>query len=354
METLENLYDKPPILSNFVPRKYNIEHKKILLLGAKKSGITSIIVDFLSNLDKKDYLYIDLHDTRIKSYDFSKLNDFVKKKSINYLIVENFTNDFVLPKVNNIILSSHEANLDIKGFAKLHVNGLDFEEFIGFMQKNFNIEHIFKLYANSGILPKSTQLNEYENKMYLQEVLDLSLNDEIALNLFYMLAKKQAETYSLFQAYSELKLFMKVSKDKLYKKAQELENLGLISFVQKFSSSKSPKKVYLNNFAFKNAISYEKDFVKRFENMVFCQLKEKEIYYTEQINFYLPTKNQAILSIPFLPIEFIFRRIDKLTPTLKKLNIKSLQIITMGNEGKGREGDMEYEILPFWQWALVL
>ncbi len=354
MEILETLHDKPPILSNFIPRKYKITHDKTFLLGAKKSGITSIILDFLSNLDKKSYLYIDLHDIRIKNYNFSKLHEFVKKSSIKYLIVENFTHEFDLPNVKNIILSSHDQTLSIHGFFKMGIYGLDFEEFIAFTQRNYNVEHIFKLYANLGVLPKSIYLNEYENKIYLQEVLKLSLSDEIAQNLFYILAKNQANAYSLFSAYNELKPLMKLSKDKLYKMALKLENLGFVSLVEKFNSPKSPKKIYLNNFAYKNAITHEKDFNKRFENMVFCELKNQQIYYTDKLHFYLPKKHQAILVIPFLPPELIKRRFKKILSSLKDLQITSLKVITLGNEGHDKQDGILCEIVPFWEWALLL
>ncbi len=354
MEILETLHDKPPMLPNFIPRKYKIGNSNTLITGLSRCGMTSIILDFLSTLDKKEYLYIDLNDQRLKYYNFGKLDEFIQKKSIKYLVVENITNNFKLPSVKNIILSSHVVNLKINGFKNLYINGLDFEEFIGFSQRNFNIEHIFKAFANSGSLPKSANLNEHENKMFLQESLRLCLNDEATLNLFCILAKNQANPYSMYQAYNELKLTTKISKDKLYDKAKELENIGLISFVEKFNSPKSPKKIYLNNFAYKNAITYEKDFIKRLENMVFCEFKYKKIYYTNELHFYLPELNQAILVIPFLLPDFIKRRFKKLLKILEKLHVKTLKVITLGNEGKDKQNNIECEILPFWEWALLL
>lgn len=354
MELLENLYEKPPHFTIFRGRRYRISAEKTLILGMRKSGITSIIADFLLSLKPNSYLYINLKDIKVDVTSLKKLDEFIKKQSINHLVIENYTKDFPLPKVKNIILSSNDLSLHVNGFTPLHVKPLNFEEFIGFSQRHFNTEHLFNLFANSGRLPGSASLNGFENKLYMQECISLSLKDEISQKLFCLLAQKQAVPYSFFKAYNELKPLMKISKDKLYKQAFSLENEGLINYVQKFDFPKSPKKIYLTNFAYKNAVTYEKDFVKRFENMVFCELDEKEIYYTDDIHFYLPQKNQAILSLPFLPPELIIRRFHKLMPLLKSLHVTSLHVVTLGNEGSDKKEGIECEILPFWEWALVL
>ncbi|PID48169.1 MAG: hypothetical protein CR967_01395 [Proteobacteria bacterium] len=354
MELLEYLYEKPPSQSYFHPRNYQIKSSKTLILGMPKCGITSIIIDFLSSLDEKNYLYLDLDDMRLGEIQIQKLNKFIKIKDISYLVIENYNKDFPLPKVKNIILSSHNLTLHLKDFHTLHVKGLYFEEFIAYQQRNFNTQHIFSLYSNSGTYPKSAMLSKYENKTYMQEAIKLSLPDPISQNLFLTLATNQAIPYSLFKAYNELKPKIKISKDKLYQKAKELEEMGLINFVEKFNSPRSPKKIYLNNFSLKNAITHKKDFVKRFENMIFCQLNEKEIFYTNQIHFYLPKKNQAIIAIPFLTLSLILGRFQKLLPTLKKLNIKDLYIITLNSTGKDQKEGIKCEILSFWDWALGL
>ncbi len=354
MEMLDYFYEKPPQFSNFVPRRYQITDKKTLIVGMKKSGITSIIADFLSTLDKKSYLYLNLEDVRVNKIELKNLNSFIKKKAISHLVIENFRENFKLPFVENIILTCNNVNFKLQGFSFLHVKPLSFEEFIGFGQRNFNTEYLFSLYANRGKLPKSANLTSFENKLYLQDNINLCLKEDVSKKLFYLLAKKQSTPYSLFQAYKELKPLMKISKDKLYLKAKELQESGFISFIQKYNSPKSAKKIYIYNFAYKNAITYKKDFIKRFENMVFSELNEEEIFYTDELHFYLPQKNQAILCIPFLPPEIIIRRFSKLIAKLKILHIKSLKVITLGNEGKTTKENIECEILPFWEWALVL
>ncbi len=114
------------------------------------------------------------------------------------------------------------------------------------------------------------------------------------------------------------------------------------------------KKFYFMDFALKNALTFKKDFLKRFENIVFSELikKEWQFFYTEHIDFYVPNENLAIICIPFLPAELIKRRFSKLKNELLSLHVKDLQVVTVGNEGGFVQNGINCEIIPFWQWAM--
>lgn len=353
MELLENLYEKPPLFSNFFGRRYHISHQKTILRGMHKSGTSSIIVDFLGTLEEGSFLYVNLSDARVDVNKLENLQSFISANSISYLIIENYTIGFPIPDVENIVLSSCEKNLSIEGFETLDVAPLCFEEFVGAGQRFFDTEHLFNLYANLGRLPHSYNLNKSENKRYLQDVAKLLCEDSLKFELFRHFAKNQSQTVSLHKAYQELKLHHKLSKDKLYKISHELENEHIISFISKLGFPKSAKKIYLTDFAFKNTLTYEKDFVKRFENMVFCELSG-EIFYTDEIHFYIPMRNLAILAIPFLPYELIIGRFKKLNQKLKSLNIEHLHVISLGASGEFEQNGIKCEVMPFWDWALSL
>lgn len=356
MELLEILYERKPIFSTFFGRRYHIKDKKTLLIGMKKCGITSIIADFLSTLEPKSYLYIDLDDTRVDLSKLQNLQEFVLMHQITHLVVENYASNLPLPQVENIILSSHKKSLKIDGFTYLYIKPLNFEEFIGFSQRQFNSEHLFNLYANSGRLPSLTNTNKYISRLSIQELLHSSLQDELKFSLFDFFAKNQSTPTSFHKAYTHLKTKMKLSKDKLYRCVDELIDASILHFIEKLNSAKSPKKVYLSDFIWKNALTFEKDFVKSFENMVFCELElyHKDIYYTDDLHFFIPSKQKAVICIAFLPSELIKIRFKKLIKTLKSLDIKSLEVVTLGNSGKIEQDDIKCEILPFWEWALML
>jgi len=352
MELLENLYDIKHKNNHYYDRKLSITSKKTLIHGVKKSGKTSLIIDYLSNFSQDEILYINLKDTRVdKKIVIKNLNNFIKSKPIKILVIENFENDFELPNVEEIVLTCKE---DIEGFETLTLYPLDFEEFISFDARHSNIEHIFQIYANTGSYPQIILNSSNSVHWSMQEMLRIMINDTTEFEIFKKFSEAQSSKVSLFQIYNQLKSTIKISKDSLYKKVKKLENEKMLFFVEKFGSPKSAKKLFLIDFALKNALTFKKEFLKRFENMVFLELMKKAniIYYSDNIDIYIPEKNYAVLCIPFLPQEMIKLKLQKIILHVKELGIKKIDIVTVGNEGKFWLKNTKCSIIPFWDWAL--
>ena len=357
MQLLENLYEKPPTATTYFGRKTQISAKNTLLLGPRRCGKTAIILDHLSQYDPAEYLYIDRADARVTdSLIFEQISTFLSTHPIRLLVVENYDSSFKIPVVSEVILSSDDHTLKVEHFSTLHVRPLDFEEYIAFDKRHFNVSHLFNLFANHGRLPACAMMEEFENRRYLQESLRLILPDTLSFTIFQFYAVHQSHILSLHQVYQGLKESVKISKDKLYMVSEMLQKKGLLYLVPKLDFPKAAKKVYLGDFAFKNALTFDKDFMRRFENIVHGELVKLEspLYYTENIEFYFPKKKLAILCIPFLPPELIIRRFTRLLPQFQSLHVKSVQVITVGNEGFHEKEGITCEILPFWDWALQL
>jgi predicted AAA+ superfamily ATPase len=354
MDILEILYDNPPKSRRFLPRKVMISDKKTILFGPRGGGKSSIIIDHLSKYLQKDILYIDFSDLRVKSDDIQNLQNFIDKNHIKLVVLEHYDSQCPLPNASEVILSSTKT-LHVEGFESTFVALLDFEEFAAFDKKHQNIEHTFNLFANIGAYP-SVMLGQEEAKYrHIQYMLKSFLPIRSSLDILGELAPFQSRPLSIFEIYKLMKTKISLSKDTIYKQIEMLESEFYIHFVPKFDKKRANKKFYFADFAVKNALSFEKDFLARFENIVFCELakKEQNIFYMDAIDFYLPSKNTAILCIPFLPPELIKRRFVKLQKELKELEITELQIITVGNEGKYKEDNITCEIMPFWVWAMM-
>lgn len=355
MEILETLYEKPPTLSRFQERKVQITSSNTLLLGPKSSGKTTLILDYLSRFDQKEYLYISAKDLRIKeelkSLDLSR---FYRQNGLKLLVIDDYSKDIALPKDCNLILSSWDTSLHVKGLKRLTLDYLDFEEFIAFSKGSVLPEHIFNLYTHHGRLPGAVNLQDWAWFDFLQNQLHQSLSCPNQLYLLKQMAFFQSKPLSLHQLYKDLKNKIKLSKDTLYESANFFQRHGFIHFLPKWQAPKTPKKLFLRDFALKNAITFEKDFLKSFENIIFCELTRSfdEIFYTDKLDFYIPSENLGIICIPFLPPELILRRFSKILDHLKSLQIKNLTILTLGNEGAGKKDEIECEIIPFWEWAL--
>lgn len=355
MDILETLYEKPPTLSRFQERKVHIEHPNTLLLGPSGAGKTTLILDYLKNFKQEQFLYIDGNDLRL-SEDIASLDlaSFYEKNGLELLVIDNYNSSITLPKECNLILSSSDSSLHVKGLETLHVDYLDFEEFIAFAKGSVSPQHVFNLYANHGRHPGAIHLQETQWLEYLQNQVSLSCGDTNTLYLFKKITLLQSKPLSLHRLYTELKEKIKISKDTLYASSSYFQKHGLIHYLPKWQAPKTPKKLYLNDFALKNALSFERDFIRRFENIVFCELAKNhnEIFYSQKLDFYLPQSQTGIICIPFLPPELILRRFGGMLEHLKNLNISNLTVLTLGNEGEGKRDGIECEIIPFWDWAL--
>lgn len=355
MQYLESLYEKPPLSHHFHDRKVRIEQPNTLLIGPKGAGKTSLMLDFLASRPPGSYLYLDYEDLRIpKERLKADLEAFAKTHALSLIAIDNYDPLLPLTLPTDVLLSSSDHALHVNAVEPLFVNALDFEEFIAFRKGAFSPEHLFNLYTNHGRQPSAASLPEGELARVLQAHVRLALQDPTSLTLFHFLATHQARALSLHQAYQQLKPRMKLSKDTLYLAATWFERHGLMHFVPKFNAPKTPKKIYLNDFALKHALTFERDFLRRFENIVFCELiaKRTPIFYTDKLDFYLPKTHEGIVCIPFLPAELILRRFQGMLPHLKALGITTLTVLSVGNEGAGEKEGVACEILPFWEWAL--
>jgi hypothetical protein len=203
-------------------------------------------------------------------------------------------------------------------------------------------------------MPGVVNLEEHTKERRLQEILRLYTKDETYEYILKILFLNIDEKKSLYQLFNTLKNQIKISKDKFYATVKTFENSGLVYFLPKYNQEKAIKKVYSYNHAFLNAISHAKKFKNEFTNMVFLQLESnfEKIYYLDNIDFFIPSENYVILSIPFFN-PLLKKGIEKkLNKVLKENEIKKIDIVTVGYSENFFINDIEVEVLPFFEWAV--
>jgi len=357
VQTLQSFYEMNFKNTLFFDRKISITHKKTILYGPRKSGKSHLIIDHLSHYEKGSYLYIDFSDDRVEPHLVAEnLAIFVQKNRIKLLIIEHFDFSFELPNVDEILLTTIFTCKTLKGYDSLILYPLDFEEFISFDKKHSNIEHLFNFYTNSGTFPQIVQNSEQSSQKQMQEMLHLILKDATTFLIYKRLCEMQGSKISLFQIYNHLKVFTKISKDKLYAITSDLIDQNLLFLVEKYNQPSASKKVYPIDFALKDALTFKKDFLKRFENMVFLELikRGKKVFYEEGIDFYLPDESLAILCVGFATTEAIEMKLQKLLPTFWALHVKRIEVVTLSSESAKDIEGFSFSIAPFWEWALQL
>ncbi len=356
MNILETLYEIKLKNSFFYDRKVRITDRKTLLLGPKKSGKTHLVVDYLQNFDSKEYLYIDFDDTRVNqnSIKTEDLKNFIAKNHIKLLVLENFDFSFSPPQTEEIIITNDNKNFTLDNFHKLHLYPLDFEEFIAFDKRHFNVEQLFSIFSKRGGIPEVVLHSERNFQGEFQKLSKELFESKNEFLIFKKFCELQGTKSSLFQIYNQLKTDMKISKDFLYNFAAKLDQRELLFFVEKYEQKKSAKKIYLFDFAIKSGLTFKKDFLKRFENMVFLELyrRDKDIYYTDRIDFLIPSRKVGIICSPFTPIETLKTKMFKMLKQIKALHVKRIEIITIGNEGEFEIENIQFKQISFWEWAL--
>ncbi len=353
MNLLEVLYATEFKKPTFYPRKFSITHKKTLILGPKKSGKSTIIFDYLSQCKKGTFLYIDFNDLRVTQVIIFGLPSFLKKNDIQLLVLENFDFSFKIPDCPEVIVTTHTAQT-LEGFTCQTLYPLDFEEFIAFEKRQIDVEIIFNDYADLGTYPAVVTSAKENFVKYFQDHIRLLCDSPLEFTILKNYALMQGVSVSSYALFNEIKLFHKVSKDKFYAITKKLQEENILFLVEKYGTPKADKKVFMIDFAMKSVLTFEKDFITRFANIIFLELmkNEIEVYFTDFLDFYIPKENKAIIPMPFLPPSMILSKLSRLEKDLIKYDIKKIEIITLEGEEETYHGSIPVEILPFWSWAL--
>ena len=354
MRSLEACYEISFSKVNFIERKTKITDSKTIISGASKTGKSYLIYDFLSTFKSKEYLYIDFSDLRNNISEISThLEKFIKMNEIIVLVIENFDFSFELPPCENIIISS-QIPIHVKGFKNLIISALDFEEYLLHDNKHQNITQSFNSFLKFGNLSEIINYDEHKKIHRLQEIIELQCKDVTQYEIFKILIENIDEKKSLFQLFNNLKNRIKISKDKFYETCKIYENNKSIYFLEKYNQEKSAKKIYCYNHSFLNAISHVKKFKNEFSNMVFLELihKYREIYYLDYIDFYVKSKNMAIIPIPFFNKLLMNNLLKKIIKNANEFDINEINIITISNNEKIQDSKLKINIIPFYEWAL--
>ncbi|XPV67664.1 MAG: ATP-binding protein [Halarcobacter sp.] len=354
MTSLEFCHELEFSKINFIERKVRITHPKTILYGPPKSGKSYLIYDYLSNFDAKDYLYIDLNDFRNDKQEIiNNLEEYTFRNKIKVIVLENFDFDFKIPFCESVIISTNKKQ-SFQGFKNIYLTPLDFEEFLLHENKNHIITQSFNYFFKYGNLPQTVKIIETQTLNNLQELLLNISKDSTSLEILKILLLNIDEKKSLNQLYLVLKNKIKISKDRFYEECKHLEESKIIFFIAKYNQEKNSKKIYAYNQALFSAITHEKRLKSELTNIILLELinKYKDIYYLDYIDFYIPSKKSAYVSIPFFNSNFMQNQVKKINKVIADLDIKELTIITISNNEEFVFENMKINVLPFYEWAL--
>ncbi len=356
MNRLEVLYADDVKKITFNVRKKRLDGDRIILKGPRHSGKTYLILDLLASRKKEEFLYIDFSDVRIDASIMQYLEAFMQKHPIKLLVLENLDFPVSLPMCSQIIITTNQKDFHLKGFEEVYLYPLDFEEFIAFEKRESSIDTTFSTYANIGTFPDMLYAEKIVFVKRFQQLLSSFYDTDAELEVLKNYAIRQGTLITPFLIFNIVKQKYKISKDRFYAYTQKLRNEEVVFMIEKYGQKSNQKKLYLIDFAIRGVLSFEKDFIKRFETMIFLELYKRgyEIFYTDIAEFYLPEQETAILSMPFTMHNLLQNKLNRAQEHFKTLGVRKVQVITMEAEEFFVQNGIEYEIMPFWNWALQL
>ncbi|MDE7316746.1 MAG: hypothetical protein K2N12_03320 [Helicobacter sp.] len=324
------------------------------LYGAPKVGKTMLAKRHSEHF--KNPFYLDCGDIRLQQHlaDIANsLPPFTIQKQCDLLILDHFSMPALFQAAIDKIHMHSTASIllvsksPLPNRAQYCLSGLDFEEYVSFAHSN-TAEHLFNLFLLDGTMPEICLLDESKKGERKREILALGDNTRILQGILPFMG----HTLTTHHLYTHLKKTQSISKDTMYRCIHDFELQKIVFFVPKLHHEKAPKKLYFWDFSLFSAISYQRNFVALFENMIFLELQKiGQPFYSNHLDFLLTTKdaNIGFIAAPFLSEDSILNRIEKAYNQHKDL--ARLYVITLATAFE-RKAPLPSFVLPFWEFAL--
>ena len=295
---------------------------------------------------------------------FREIKEFLAaNEQISSLFLDNFSSaDFEISSLQSFarglnlkrfIISTRDRELVLPGFERLELLPLSFEEFIAFDKRHNEINSMISAFLAQGGGAKNPFIAPAEILEFEQELLTANFSRTEILILKECLGFVHT-AFSANKIYTALKPRIKISKDAVYGTIAKLERENFIRFLSRAGEPARAKKLYFSHFNMREILTSKKDFSKKFANVLFCELLglSTPIFYTKELDFYLPTLKMGVLVIPFSDADIIFLKFRKILSALKRLGVTSLKVVSMANSGRLEIEGIRCDVLPFHEFAL--
>ena len=385
----------------------NSELKIVSITGIRRAGKSSILLILQQKLSKKGnkVAYINLEDSRIKD-DKNVLDNIIKWfGDSGYLLLDEITsvngwegwlarNHEMLKGKLNLIISSSRKNLvtpnkPLRGrMLAYELYPLSFKEFLEFKNIKLEkttagigrIERALEEYVIYGGFPEAVLLEGYTDKIrlinsYFKDIIGLDVSEVSKENISIVEAfGKYIIESSYFSASKCLNYFkslgFKIGKQSILDLEKYSQFSYLFYFIQIFSRSikdrtQYPRKAYLGDTGFMNAISGKKDMGRLYENVVLLNLKRK-LNQNQEINYWKNPEGvecdfivreglsikQAIQAVYDVSEKSKQREVKGIIACAKEFGLKGGLIITKDYEKEEKIGNKKIKYIPLWKWLL--
>lgn len=401
-------------------KNYLETNQIITITGARRAGKSYIMKQMIKELikngiDSSNILIVNFEDPRFIKLDVNILEkiyetymEFLNPKFTPFIFLdevqevegwEKWVGMMHELRKAKIVVSGSNAKLLSKELGTLltgrHIDlivfPLSFKEFLGFnnlnikdtldiISKRVEIMGLLRKYLEFGSFPevvlsipkKEILLNYFEdilNKDLIRKFRIRKHYDLKALAIFYF------SNISSLTTFSSTERFLKISADTIEKFSTYFEQVYLIFLLKRFSfrvkeQEKSPRKVYAIDIGFANAVGFRfiENYGKLIENIVFLELKRKQIFNPEIELYYW--KDEQHREVDFiikdgLKIKELIqvcwhinndktkdREIRSLLKAMRVFDMKEAIIISEDYETEENINGKKIKFLSLWKWLI--
>ena len=405
------------VLNRFIKMEISKEFVNAVI-GPRRAGKSFFMFNTIRKLGMRDddYLFVNFEDDEIKSMEREEITRCIQThieiygKQPRYLLFDEIQNlerwqSFIYSlsekKRYSIFITgssskllSREITTQLRGRSlNVVVFPFSFREFLsvnGFKFKRIyssydeaKIKNHLREYLRSGGFPQVVLKKTY-GKTFFREYLNVVLyrdlierykieNMDVARFLLYSAIQSFTTEFSIHKIFRQLKQKTEVSNKTVYTYSAYLEEVFFAFFLRKFyfsykKSLLSMPKIYINDTGLaSNLISFSSDTGKFMENLVFLELKKKELnnifeifywkdYQGREVDFVVKEglKVKQLIQVTYASgrDEIEKREIRSILKASKELGCKNLLIITWDFEGEEILERQKVRFVPLWKWLL--
>ena len=405
------------VLDRFIKMEISKEFVNAVI-GPRRAGKSFFMFNTIRKLGMRDddYLFVNFEDDEIKSMEREEITRCIQThieiygKQPRYLLFDEIQNmerwqSFIYSlsekKRYSIFITgssskllSREITTQLRGRSlNVVVFPFSFREFLsvkGFKFKRIyssydeaKIKNHLREYLRSGGFPQVVLKKTY-GKTFFREYLNVVLyrdlierykieNMDVARFLLYSAIQSFTTEFSIHKIFRQLKQKTEVSNKTVYTYSAYLEEVFFAFFLRKFyfsykKSLLSMPKIYINDTGLaSNLISFSSDTGKFMENLVFLELKKKELnnifeifywkdYQGREVDFVVKEglKVKQLIQVTYASgrDEIEKREIRSILKASKELGCKNLLVITWDFEGEEILERQKVRFVPLWKWLL--
>ncbi len=355
MHLLEYFRELSPQNALYRNRKLRLpEDISFLLAGARGTGKTALILDYLNALPEEVWLYIDCQDPifALEDIDSSTLEVFIKEEEIETLVLDHYYEGFLehLPHCFQLILVSREIPPSA-ALPTYTLYPLDYEEFLSF-DRGASSSSGFNRFLRVGTLPIVTDVKPSALSLQIRSFFHGSF-DEDESRLMLILARYQGHRVTTHQLYTYAKEYFRISKDWVYRTIKRFTEEGLILFIDDIEG-KGARKMILYDFALSKYLSKSQPFPITFDAIVVLALFKHAISFRAlSIHGYLIHDSELIVPSAFENEENFWQRSYNKVQLYKKHQICKVTVVTVSNSYRFTLNGIIFEAMPFYEWSIL-